>query len=60
MKYDNLVVLIRHDSAEIWVFGYSITLGLGPKKRRPAPVVFWVFRCVYSIALLRFVHNYKE
>ena len=22
MKYDYLVVFIRHDSAEIWVFGY--------------------------------------
>jgi hypothetical protein len=33
MKNDQLVVLIRHDSAEIWVFGYSITLGLGTKKK---------------------------
>jgi hypothetical protein len=32
MKYYPFVVLIRHDSAEIWVFGYIITLGLGTKK----------------------------
>jgi len=38
MKYDHLAALIRHDSAEIWVFGYSITLGLGTKKNWPAPV----------------------
>jgi hypothetical protein len=58
MKYDNLVVLIRHDSAEIWVFGYSITLGSGTKIKWPAPV-FWVFRFVYSMALLRFFHHYQ-
>jgi hypothetical protein len=28
MRYGYLVVFIRHDSAEIWVFGYIITLGL--------------------------------
>jgi hypothetical protein len=33
MKYGNLIVLIRHDSAEIWVFGYSIALGLGTFKK---------------------------
>ena len=38
MKSDNLVVLIRHDSTEIWVLGYSIILGLGTKKKRPVPV----------------------
>jgi hypothetical protein len=58
IKYDNFVVLIRHDSAEIWVFGYSTTLGLGTKKKRPAPV-FLVFRFVYSIAPLRFFHHYQ-
>ena len=29
MKYDYLVVFIRHDSVEIWGFRYGITLGLG-------------------------------
>jgi hypothetical protein len=29
MKYDRLVVFIRHDSAEIWGFQYGLTLGIG-------------------------------
>ena len=28
MKYDYLVVFVRHDSAEIWVFRYIITLAM--------------------------------
>jgi hypothetical protein len=39
MKYDNFVVLIRNDSAEIWVFEYSITLGLGTKKKASTGVL---------------------
>ena len=29
MKYEYLVVFIRHGSAEIWGFQYGVTLGLG-------------------------------
>ena len=29
IKYDYLVVFIRHGSAEIWGFQYGVTLGLG-------------------------------
>jgi hypothetical protein len=29
MKYGSLVIFIRHDSAEIWGFGYGLTLGIG-------------------------------
>ena len=28
-KSGNLVIFIRHDSAEIWGFGYGLTLGIG-------------------------------
>ena len=58
MKFGSFVVFIRHDSAEMWVFGYSITLGLGTTKKWPVPV-FWVFIFVYSIALFRFFHDYN-
>jgi hypothetical protein len=36
---------------------YSITLGLGTLKKRPAPV-FWVFRIVYSIAPINIFQHY--
>jgi hypothetical protein len=42
MKYGGLVVFIRRDSAEIWEFGYGLTLGIGTLKIMPAPV----FLCV--------------
>jgi len=29
MKYGGLVVFIRHDSAEIWGFGYGLTPVIG-------------------------------
>jgi hypothetical protein len=29
MKHGRLVVFIRHDYAEIWGFGYGVTLGIG-------------------------------
>ena len=32
MKYEYLVVFIRHVSAEIWRFKYGFTLGLGTLK----------------------------
>jgi hypothetical protein len=56
MKYNHLVVLIRLDSAEIWVFGYIITLGLGTQKKWPAPT-FLGFLFVYSIAPIRWFHR---
>ena len=38
IKYDRLVVFIRHDSAEIWGFRYKLTLGIGNLKLWPEPV----------------------
>jgi hypothetical protein len=32
MKYDRLVVFIRHNFAEIWRFRYELTLGIGTLK----------------------------
>jgi hypothetical protein len=32
MKYGRLAVFICHDSAEIWVFKYGLTLVLGTQK----------------------------
>ena len=32
MKYGRLIVFIRHDSAEIWGFGYALTLFIGTLK----------------------------
>jgi hypothetical protein len=32
MKYGRLFVFIRHDSPEVWVFRYGLTLGLGTLK----------------------------
>jgi hypothetical protein len=32
MKYGGLVVFIRHDTAEIWGFGYGLTLDIGTLK----------------------------
>jgi hypothetical protein len=40
MKYDQLVVFIRHDSAEIWGFRYRLTLVIGTPKDM-ASAVFW-------------------
>jgi hypothetical protein len=31
-KYGNLVIFIRHDSAEIWGFRYGLRLGIGTLK----------------------------
>jgi hypothetical protein len=40
MKFDRLVVFIRHDSAEIWGFRYGLTPGIGPLKIMASTVVF--------------------
>ena len=40
MKHDNLVVLIRHDSAEIWGFRYGLTLAIGILKIMASTGVF--------------------
>jgi hypothetical protein len=38
MKYYCFVVLIRHDSAEIWGFWYGLKLGIGILILMPRPV----------------------
>jgi hypothetical protein len=40
MKYDRLVVFIRHDSALIWGFRYGLTLGIGTLKIMASTGVF--------------------
>ena len=40
MKYDRLVVFIRHDSAEIWGFRYGLTLVIGTIKIMASTGVF--------------------
>jgi mevalonate kinase len=40
MKYGGLVVFIRHDSAEIWGFGYGFTLVIGTLKVMASTGVF--------------------
>ena len=40
MKYDRLVVFIRHDSAEIWGFSYELTLVIGTLKIMACTGVF--------------------
>ena len=52
IKYGRLVVLIRHDSAEIWGFRYRITLGTGTLKIMASTGVFVrvVFALKHSIS----------
>jgi hypothetical protein len=40
MKFDRLVVFIRHDSAEIWGFRYGLTLGFDTHKIMASTGVF--------------------
>ena len=40
MKYDRLVVFIRHDSALIWGFRYGLTFGIGTLKIMASTGVF--------------------
>jgi hypothetical protein len=40
MKYNRLVVFIRHDSAEVWGFRYELTLFIGTKKNMAGTGVF--------------------
>jgi hypothetical protein len=59
-KFNEICLFGRLDTARSsWDMGlgYSITLGLGTLKKRPAPV-FWVFRFVYSIAPINIFQHY--
>jgi hypothetical protein len=47
MKYDPLVVLMRHDSAEIWGFRYGLALGIVILKIMASTGVF--VRVVFSL-----------
>jgi hypothetical protein len=47
MKYGRLVVFIRHDSAEIWGFGYGLTLVIGTLKLMAGTSVF--VRIVFAL-----------
>jgi hypothetical protein len=40
MKFDRLVVFIRHDSAEIWEFRYGLRLVIGTLKIMASTGVF--------------------
>jgi sulfite exporter TauE/SafE len=40
MKYGDLVVFIRYDSAEIWGFRYGLSLGIGTLKNMARTGVF--------------------
>jgi len=40
MKYGRLVGFIRQDSAEIWGFGYGLTLGIGTLNIKASTGVF--------------------
>jgi hypothetical protein len=40
MKYNRLVVFIRHESAEIWRFRYGLTLGIGTLKNMASTGAF--------------------
>jgi hypothetical protein len=46
MKYGCLVVLIRHDSAEIWGFRYGLTLVIGTIKTMASTGVFVRVLCL--------------
>jgi hypothetical protein len=45
MKYDRPVVLIRHNSAEIWWFKYGLTFVIGTKKNMASTDVFMLVVC---------------
>ena len=47
MKYCDLFVFIRHDSAEIWGFRYKLTLGIGTQKIMASTGVF--VRVIYDL-----------
>jgi hypothetical protein len=53
MKYDCLVVFIRHDSAEIWGLRYGLKLVIGTLKIMASIGVFVRVVCALN-ALLRF------
>ena len=56
IKYDHLVVFIRHDSAEIWGFRYGLTLVIGTLKTMASTGVFVREVC----ALKRSIKNFPS
>jgi hypothetical protein len=56
MKYSRLVVLIRHDSAEIWEFRYGLTLAIGILKIMASTGVFVRVIC----ALIHPIKNFPS
>jgi hypothetical protein len=52
MKYGRLIIFIRHDSAEIWVFRYGTALGIVTLKIKASTGVFVrvVFAFKHSIS----------
>ena len=56
IKYDCLVVFIRHDSAEIWGFRYGVALGIGALKIMASTGVFVRVVC----ALKRTIKNFPS
>jgi hypothetical protein len=51
MKFDHLVVFIRHDSAEIWGLWYALTLGIGTLKSMDSTYVFVRVLCALKSSI---------
>jgi hypothetical protein len=54
MKYGRFVVFIRHDSAEIWGFGYGLTFIIGALKIMPSTGVFVRVVCALKHSIKNF------
>jgi hypothetical protein len=54
MKYDRLVVFIRHDSAEIWGFRYGLTIAIGTLKIMASTGVFVRVVCALKPSIKNF------
>ena len=54
MKYDGLVVFIRHDSAEIWGFRYGLTLVIGTLKIIASTGVFVHVLCALKHSIVNY------
>ena len=50
IKYDYLVVFIRHGSAEIWGFQYGVTFGLGTLEIMARTGIFGLVVCALNCA----------
>ena len=57
VKYDYLVVFIRHGSAEIWGFQYEVTHGLGALEIMVRTGFFELVVCALNCATKRFTHQ---